>query len=387
MRTKSGSNDARSRSRATEIFCILVITGLIAGCAGFGGTSAREQSLLETQMALGVQATMIAQQNSKGADATIQAQQATLVAQAAQATVMAKEAAQAAEKAAAPKVDAAATLASQQVELAIRQTEAARPTQAPAPTAEVKASTQTPQAQPTADFKALMKKANILIYEDMTGVGWASRVVKPAVEKFNLNYTDTGSAMGRFKEQILAGGPGGKPWDLVIVAAERHEGVSGEFFEYLNTALNNGSSVILEVYYLESFANGKAAMLLSRCGVEFERDWGIVPIERRPMFPLVSENPVLHMPNDRITLTMVTDTWFNDDIGDFIRRSPGANTATLLTGTLANERNSHATVAVCENGKFILQTFSSHIIANERIIPLWENYIYNALQARFQAAP
>lgn len=57
--------------------------------------------------------------------------------------------------------------------------------------------------------------------------------------------------------------------------------------------------------------------------------------------------------------------------------------AELLLGAIATEKNTHVTLAVCNNGKFIIQTFHTHNLAYEKAIPLRQNYIYKILKAKY----
>lgn len=229
-----------------------------------------------------------------------------------------------------------------------------------------------------------MKDANILLYEDMVSELNTTRFVKSTLDYMDLDYDDVGDGKGDLKSLMLSGGPGGQGWDLIIVAAERKSGVSGEFFTYVNDALNMGSSVILEVWYLDRTAGGTASTLLARCGVEYERDWTNVPQNEQVMYHLDSTHPLLNEPNTGLSFTKVTRYWANNwNIGDLLRAAPGSD-ADLLVGTLANQKKRHITLTSCIDGRLILQTFSTHSHTKDAMLPVWENYIYNALKARFQ---
>ena len=65
-----------------------------------------------------------------------------------------------------------------------------------------------------------MKTANILLYEDMTTRLDTIRYVKPALDKMGLKYKDDGAAGGWLRDDVAKGPGEGKPWDLVIIAAE-----------------------------------------------------------------------------------------------------------------------------------------------------------------------
>jgi hypothetical protein len=269
-----------------------------------------------------------------------------------------------------------------QAALEVEQHSSAATAQASAATAEQQP---TPTlAEPTPDLAALMKSANILLYEDIIFRSDTIRYVRKTLDRMGLPYTDVGSAVGRLKSQLLSGGPKGEGWDLVIIAAEAKSVVSGEFFEYVSQALDKGSSVIFEVWYLDQTMGANGAALLARCGVEFHKDWAEMPPSQMVMYTLDQTHPVMIEPNDQLTFTKVTDIWAYDwDIGDLMRKSLTGGDAQMLVGTIGTEKTNHATVMVCINDQLTLQTFSSHILTYDVMTRVWENYIYNALRARF----
>jgi hypothetical protein len=235
-----------------------------------------------------------------------------------------------------------------------------------------------------AELLSQMRSARILLYEDMAGKTDTNRYVKDTLDRMRLPYVDVGDAIGRLKNE-LASQASGDRWDLIIIASESKPGISGEFFEYVNQALDRDSAVILEVWYLDQVAHGVAQTLLSRCGIEFARNWVNVPLDQRVMFPLQSAHPVLNAPNTGLSFTKVNNYWWDPmnssdyDIGDWMVLSPGSQ-AQLVIGTLTGQENAYGTVTVCLDGRLTLQTFSSHQLTFNAMEPLWENYIYNALK-------
>jgi hypothetical protein len=315
----------------------------------------------------------VAEDQASGLQLTLAAQNATLQAQ------EALQATELAQVQTVPTIDAG---------IAVQQT-----IQAQQPSAVTEAApTNTPisiKPSPTIDFQTQLKSARILLYEDMVAYSDTNRYVKDTLDRMGLPYKDDGNAQGWFKSDILNGAPDGNPWDLVIVAAEAKSGVQGEFFEYIMDTLDRGSSVILEVWYLDQIAAGAASSLLEKCGVEFEKDWSKVPPSRMVMFPLDASHPIMREPNPALSFTKVTSYWWDEtlvnvfDIGDWLRISSGGD-ARLLVGTIAAEKTTHGTVAVCVDDRLIIQTFSSHQLTYDAMTSVWENYIYNALKVRFE---
>ncbi len=231
------------------------------------------------------------------------------------------------------------------------------------------------------DFDTWIKSANILLFEDMAGATDRRRTIIQALNGMGLHYTDVADALGRYKSEILSS-PGGNGWDLIISGKELRDGVQGEFYEYLNTAINNGSAVIIEEWNMNGIINGKLSLITSKCGVSFESDWQGQTIEDQLLFPIDDSSPILHSPNDGISLTNPTNYWINDDLGDRMRLSAGS-TAVPLWGLFPNERSNALTAVSCIDGRVIIQTYSSHSYGEERVIRMWQNYIYHTLKARY----
>lgn len=383
----SRSTPRKSQRRLGLVFIYLSLIVLLLSCGQVPlASNNQSQSLNQTQMALSVQATVLAQQASQNTGATLQAQQATLIAQAAQATVLAQQANQQAQQPQAPAVDTNGTQialwalgtqqAMQSTQVAMQATQNAQQQPSPEP------ATQAPPATAAPDLKTMMKSANILLYEDMAGNYDTKRYVKEALDTMGLTYVDVGGAKGRLKSNLLSSGPKGTGWDLVIIAAEVKSGVSGEFFTYVNDMLNKGTPVILEVWYLDRYAGGTAGTVLARCGVEYQRNWMWQSLDRLVMSTLNSEHPIMREPNAGLSFSRVTDYWEFTDVGDLIQKTTGGD-ATLLIGTMGTEKTNHGTLAVCADEHLILQTFCTHSYDESTMVHLWQNYIYHELKVKF----
>jgi hypothetical protein len=380
---------ASKLGKPTLLVVLITILLILPGCLN---APVQEGSVVDTLTAQGVKATVDAQLTAESARSTSVAQQAVIDAQA---TVLAQNSTQLALLSQAPTVDLPATQAAIELQSAAmaqqQSTQAALLAEQQASAATAQAATQAASQLPsptvvevTPDFEAQMKSADILLYEDIVFHPETIRYVKKTLDRMGLPYTDVGSAVGRFKSQLLSAGPKGEGWDLVIIAAEAKSLVSGEFFEYVNKALDKGTSVILEVWYFDQTMGANGAALLARCGVEFQKDWAFMPPERMVMFTLDETHPILIEPNDQLTFTKVTDFWAYDwDVGDLMRKSISGGDAKMLVGTMGTEKTNHATVMVCVDDQLILQTFSSHNLTFDVMTRLWENYIYHGLKTRF----
>lgn len=357
-------------SRLRQAVASLLITGglLLSACVAL--PSEQDRSLRETQLELNVAETLAAQQATEAnLGNSLQAQQATLGTQLTQV-------AQVNEPPPATQTPDPAEIIEQTVQAQQNQTSPTAPIATSEPT--------TPSKEPFEDW---IKNAQILLYEDMTAQLDTNRYVKDALDSLGLPYTDVGSAKGWLQSQVASNAPNGQSWDLVIMANEsKRFGASGEFFTYALDLLDQQISVIMEVWWIDKVSSGAAAPLLVRCGLAHEKNWTNVPPSRLVMFPLSTSNPIMFQPNSSLTFTAVTSFWWNPeqdiDIGDWMKLISGGD-AELLVGTIASDTTTHGTVATCFAGQFILQTFSSHQLTFTAMKPVWENYIYNALKARY----
>ncbi len=258
--------------------------------------------------------------------------------------------------------------------------QATEPAAAPSPQP---AATTTGASNPPANLEALIKSANILLFEDITGNLDIYRYVAAAFERLGLKPYDVGDAQGRLKTALM-GGPGqGKAWDLIVIAAEDRDQVQGEFFEYLENILDQGkTAVILETWYLDQISQGTAKPILMRCGVDVV-SW--VGVSHSPsdlkIYPLISNSPLL---NEVVSVSQfrIADYWPYEFQGNLMNLN-GMGDAQLILGIDPKNVNGNGVLANCFNSRLILQTFSSHNYLDETSVSLWMNYIHYALRMHF----
>ena len=230
-------------------------------------------------------------------------------------------------------------------------------------------------------FDTWMKSASILLFEDMAGQFDVYRYLPIALEGMGLSYIDKNDALGRFKNELLSNGPRGEGWDLIIAAKEIRSELQGEFYEYLNDAITNGSSVILEEWDMDRLAGGKLSLLTGRCGVDFDRNWTDTNIEDTVIYAVNGSHRAHHFPNEGLSMTKVTGYWLGWDLGDRMRLSGGDATALW---SLYGKPNGVDIVAVsCIDDRMIIQTYGTHSYSQDRVVRVWQNYIYSTLRARY----
>jgi len=361
------------KSRLSFVHYSLIVKKFSLGClaalmfvslVGCRSSNEADKNLQDTQMALSVQQTILAkQQTESGASATIAAQQATIQAQAAQPP----QAPQATSNTPATPVSPLP-----QPPL-------------PQPPVVTEAAPQ-PPAPPSGNLNQMMQTASILVYEDVYSDPALTPYVQKTLKAMGLNqFKYDGNAQGWLKNDLLAGPGGGKPWDLVILAIEERDDVSGEYYEYVNTVLQQGSSVIIEAWNIDAISQGTISPILIKCGVTVYPYFAETGTNNDAvLWPLGAQSPLLSDPNSGMSFTYALDTWVDSfDLGSKMAMT-GQGDAQLLLGTNAQEKMQDGTLASCMGGQLTLQTFSSHSFPYETMGPLWENYITNALKVRFQ---
>ncbi|MBG7609633.1 MAG: hypothetical protein IZT55_02080 [Anaerolineae bacterium] len=362
----SNQSFQRGRSAPYIVICIAV---LFVVSVGLACNSPQPEYNKQTEIALNVQATQLAFDTKETASAPEQnpLEQETIT------NIQATQDAQIATQSA---LDEQSTIAAQQI------TDNLQATNTPLP-----ATATAPPIQPTSteqDFETWMSTASILLYEDMAGDLSLYRFIRLALDGMGLGYTDVGDALGNYKTQLLSGGPGGRGWDLIISGKELRSAVSGEFYVYINEAINLGSSVIIEEWDIDNIGSGKISTILSRCGISLHRDWQNVILDKQLLYPIDGTDPVHHFPNEGISLTNPSNywTWNIYDLGDLMQLTPGSK-AKLIWGARTNIKDSYATAVSCIDDRLIIQTYASHNYGQDRIVMMWQNYIYSVLNARY----
>ncbi len=354
-------------TRALSCILVMVIMSTALGC-NFTAEDTDQESLESTQTALSAEQTDLAEESGGDSDATIAAFQATIDAHDAQAT----QAAMQPPPGTTPLVPPAMPPGT---------TPQIPPGMPPGTTPLVP-----PGAPPSGDFNQFMKNAAVLLFEDIVFDPSQSRYVQQTLKAMGIQTVkDDGNAVGWLKSDMLGSAPGGRPWDLVIIAQESRDAVSGEFYDALNSLLQQGTSVILEDWHLGWVAEGVIAPTLSKCGV-YAYPWVNMQPSGNPdiflMWPLGIPSQVMSQPNSGMSFTRVRDYWAWAIFVGTKMAMTGTGDASLLLGTNSQEKYKDGTLAVCMGGRLTIQGFSSHNFEFNTMYPLWENYIYNALQVR-----
>jgi hypothetical protein len=232
----------------------------------------------------------------------------------------------------------------------------------------------------------MIRSANVLVFEDMRGNFDRKPIVHEVINRMRFSggkVVEVGDALGNFKEQLLST----TKWDLIIVSAENHDAVQGEFWEYMQDHVNDGAAVIIEMWYMNQHYTDIQPML-SQCGVAYQKDW-YRDINSDPLdysiYWLDPSSEILTEPNSGISLANVSYLYWTFDAGDLLRLSAGGD-AKLIAGIYPREKSQYGVIASCLEGRMIIQTFCSHDYNPSHMMPLWENYIVYTLTNHFKTA-
>jgi hypothetical protein len=237
-----------------------------------------------------------------------------------------------------------------------------------------------PEAEPAESFEDWLDGVKILVYDAMWGRD--TPVIENAIDGLGLgrNTTNVRDAVGDFISTMNSA----TKWDLVVVASEWRSLVQGEVFDVIADQLDRGSSVVFETWYIDQVYNGRIQPVMQRCGISFHKDWwrgAGYNLNDYLVYLLAVDDPVFSEPNT-ISMLVPYDILWVEDVGDTVEINAGSD-AIILAGRLPKEYTSYGLLVKCIDGRLIWQTFSTHDYKDQEMTNLWQNYIHNALQARY----
>lgn len=264
----------------------------------------------------------------------------------------------------------------------IEATNTMEPTNPPLPTDPPEPSN-TPQPLPTStpskpSFEEWMKTANIVLFEDVYGTT-EHAIIRDALDNHNLRYTKSDADISVFLSWLNSS----TNWDLIIYAREDRYYTSDNVDKFINDNFRKGSSVIMELWNLDYdyYEYRSTVSLLQDCGVSHQRDWQAKSNDEQVLHAQNTGNPIHYQPNSNIRLNSPQNVWVSDR-GDLLQTISGGD-AEILFSTVETYSQTHGTVVACHNNRMVIQTHATHNYSYPRMIKLWENYIYNTLLARY----
>ena len=258
------------------------------------------------------------------------------------------------------------------------------PTYTPYPTyTQPPADTPIPAATPTQDMAARIKAANVLVFEDVRGYYDLVPLVNQAVQNMNFSggkVVNVGDAVGDLMRELNSP----TRWDLIIISSEVRTGVRGEFWDMVSRQVDKNVALIAEVWYVDDTYYDKLDSLMGKCGIALHREWD------RPANYEVLDYSIYWLQPDHplfsakyVVGPLITPTiYWMKDAGDLIKLGSGGD-AQLLAGTQPSTSSSYGVLASCMEGRMVFQTFSTHDYRESQTVPLWENYILYTLTNHF----
>lgn len=266
------------------------------------------------------------------------------------------------------------------IEPTATETETPLPTETPTPFP-----TQTPDAaELTRQFEARILAANVLVYDEPDAQGRLVPRMAKALEGMRFsggNVVNTNNYLGNFDRLLRNGG-----WDLVILAVESRDrtdlGSLGVLDGIMNH-VNSGGALIVETWNLDEDQSALGQFMLSICNAHVEKDWHRSTGNYIDFYipALTPNSPVFTTPNT-VTMPLQPNIFWTGDAGDLIRIDPKGHNR-ILAGLLSNDPNNYGLLTSCQDGRVILQTFSTHDYSLYDTVRLWQNMMHYTLSNKF----
>lgn len=253
-------------------------------------------------------------------------------------------------------------------------TEEPQPTDEPEPTDTLAPQEPTSTPDPNANIEDQINGAKILLYEDTAPLG-IGQWVEETLIRMGLDYTTTTDYSGDFMKYLDSG----TKWDLIIIAAEDHTAIQGEFWDVILEHAQKKTAIIAEVWYLDIYGGGKIKNFMEECGVSYDGNWDLA----ESIYWVKPDHEIFNNPNTALPLLHYSRYW-DVNAGDKLRvRSTGD--AVIVAGITKFSTKDDGLVAVCMGGRTVFQTFCNHDFHRSEVMDLWENYITYTLTNHFKA--
>lgn len=227
---------------------------------------------------------------------------------------------------------------------------------------------------PMAGMDERIRNAKVLIFEDTDELGIGQWIEETVVRMGISDYIQTNDYSGNFMEKLNSS----TRWDLILIGAEAKTKVQGEFWDAIMVHVNNKAAVIAEIWILDLLGGGRIKQFTSECGVSYSGNYDLA----ESIYWWDQFHPVFTTPNMVDPLIHYSRYWGNQT-GDKLRVSGGD--AKLIAGDRTRPHSDGGLIAVCMDGRTIIQTFSNHDYHEDQIKDLWENYITYTLTNHFLA--
>ncbi len=263
------------------------------------------------------------------------------------------------------------------------------PTDTPEPTLTpslTPTNTSTPTNTPVPGLAERIRRANILIYEDMGDNNLVPRIDR-GLDLLNLSggrIVNTDKNLPAFTKELEK-----ENWDLIIINVEGRNTI------YLSTLgvydaivkhVENGGALIVEYWNFDEDSSDLASYLEDKCLIRVEKNWVREEGYNYSNYMLYDLNQgsasTLFNTPFKITPPLRPNIYWTGDIGDLMVKLPGSS-AQFATGLVSKDPSRYGLLTTCNQGRIVLQTFSTHDYRLFETSELWANYIHFALSNHF----
>ena len=141
----------------------------------------------------------------------------------------------------------------------------------------------------------------------------------------------------------------------------------------------------MEAWNLDEDGSDLTSYIEDKCAIRVEKTWarvnGSSNFSDFALYNLNQGLPLFDKPF-KINLPMLPTIYWNSDIGDLMAKNNGSK-ALFATGLTSKDPTRYGLLTSCNEGRLLLQTFSTHDYRLFETTELWANNIYYVLSNHF----
>ncbi|MCE1252138.1 MAG: hypothetical protein LWX83_01175 [Anaerolineae bacterium] len=246
--------------------------------------------------------------------------------------------------------------------------------------------TTTPTNTPVPGLAERIRSANILIYEDMGENNLVPRIDR-GLDLLNLSggrVVNTHNNLPLFTKELE-----NTNWDLIIIDAEGRDTIllsSLGAYDEVVKHVENGGALIVEYWNMDEDSSDLASFIEDKCQIRVEKNWVREEGYNYSNYMLYDLNQgsasTLFYTPFKINPPIRPNIFWTGDIGDLMVKLPGSS-AQFATGLVSKDPSRYGLLTTCNQGRIILQTFSTHDYRLFETTELWANYIHFTLSNHF----
>jgi hypothetical protein len=238
---------------------------------------------------------------------------------------------------------------------------------------------------PTPGLEDKIKGANILVYEDLGTTNLVPRISQ-AIELLKLSggkVVNTHANLPSFVSYLK----GPTAWDAVVIAVESRDTLnlsSLGVYNLIQRHVENGGALVVEYWNMNRDSSDLSSFIEDKCAIRSEKDWVRKDGYNYADYALYDLNQGVHIFDSpfKINLPMLPNVYWSGVVGDLMSKMPKSK-ALFATGLSSSDSTRYGLITSCNDGRLLLQTFSTHDYRLFETTELWANYLHYVLSNHF----